>query len=258
MIVVSIVVTLVLAVVAVIATTLLGLGCIIAALIGVQDRRGSIFDWTPRVWSRILLAAAGVRVVMHNPERTGDGDPHIFVSNHMSWFDIPVLASSLPRYKFVAKAELFRIPMFGPAIRAIGMIPMERQNRKAAFAAYERAAEKIRGGSSVVVFPEGTRGDHYPIRPFKKGPFVLAIAAGVPIVPVVVHGTHEALARGALLVRPGRVDVHLLEAVPTAGLEYSDRDALADKIRRQLVEALEKLYGIATPDLAARATTETD
>ncbi|HVF39730.1 MAG TPA: lysophospholipid acyltransferase family protein [Gemmatimonadaceae bacterium] len=258
MIIVSLIVTTVLAIVAVVATTVLGLGCIIAAMIGVRDRRGSIFDWTPRVWSKILLAASAVRVILHNPERAGDGQPHIFVSNHMSWFDIPTLASSLPRYKFVAKAELFRVPVFGPAIAAIGMVPMERQNRKAAFAAYERAAEKIRAGNSVVVFPEGTRGSDYRIRPFKKGPFVLAIAAGVPIIPVLVHGTREVMARGAFLVRPGRVDVHLLEPIATEGLQYGDRDALADTVRARLAEALEKHYGVVSDGTVVPELAEAD
>ena len=84
----------------------------------------------------------------------------------------------LPRYKFVAKAELFKVPIFGRAMRAAGMIEIQRDNRKAAFGAYDVAAERIRDGNSVVVFPEGTRGHAYPLRPFKKGPFVLAIAAG--------------------------------------------------------------------------------
>src|SRR5207249_2699146 len=95
-----------------------------------------------------------------------------------SWFDVPALAKILPRYKFVAKAELFKVPIFGRGMRIVGMIEIQRENRKAAFGAYDVAAEKIRSGSSVIVFPEGTRGHAYPLRPFKKGPFVLAIAAG--------------------------------------------------------------------------------
>ena len=260
MILVYLLVTAIAAIVTVVATTGFGVNCIIASMLGFKDRAGSVFDWTPRVWSRLLLAGSGVRVVVHNPERAGDGQPHIFASNHLSWFDIPVLASSLPRYKFVAKAELFEVPMFGQAIRAIGMIPMARQNRKAAFAAYDDAAAKIREGNSVVVFPEGTRGDDYPIRPFKKGPFVLAIAAGVPVVPTLVHGTREVMSKNTFLVRPGKVDLHLLEPVPTAGLGYEDRDALAEAVRLRLVEALRIHYGIESPaggapQLAAAAPT---
>ena len=122
------------------------------------------------------------------------------------------LAGVLPRYKFVAKAELFKVPVFGPAIRAIGMVPIERQNRKAAFGAYDVAAAKIQSGEFGCRVSRRIRaGSDYRIRPFKKGPFVLAIAAGVPIVPVLLHGTHDVFPKGSMLVRSGQVDIHLLE-----------------------------------------------
>lgn len=244
MIVFALIRTIFAAIVCILATTIGATGAVIARLFGVEDKLGGIFDHTPRVWSRITLWASGVRVVVHNPERMSGGEPRIYMSNHLSWFDVPTLAGVLPRYKFVAKAELFKVPVFGQAIRAIGMVPLDRQNRKAAFAAYDIAVEKIREGNSVVVFPEGMRGYDYPIRPFKKGPFVLAIAAGVPIVPVLVHGTHEVFAKGTLLVRSGQVDVHLLEPVATAGLDYSAREELAETVRSRLVDALESIYGI--------------
>jgi 1-acyl-sn-glycerol-3-phosphate acyltransferase len=244
MIVFALIRTIFAAIVCILATTIGAIGAVIARLFGVEDKLGGIFDHTPRVWSRITLWASGVRVVVHNPERMSGGEPRIYMSNHLSWFDVPTLAGVLPRYKFVAKAELFKVPVFGQAIRAIGMVPLDRQNRKAAFAAYDIAVEKIREGNSVVVFPEGMRGYDYPIRPFKKGPFVLAIAAGVPIVPVLVHGTHEVFAKGTLLVRSGQVDVHLLEPVATAGLDYSAREELAETVRSRLVDALESIYGI--------------
>lgn len=235
------------AIVGTLATGVGGITAIIAGMFGVKDKPGGIFDHTPRVWSRVMLWAAGVRPVLHSPERMAGGSPQIYVSNHMSWFDIPILAAVLPRYKFVAKAELFKVPIFGPAIRAVGMVPIERQNRKAAFEAYEVAAERIRAGNSMIVFPEGTRGTELPIRPFKKGPFVLAIAAGVPIVPVLIHGTHDVFAKGTMLVRSGPVDVHFLEPVPTAGLDYSDRDELAATVRSRMVDALASLYGVTSP-----------
>lgn len=247
MIIVSIFFTLLTIVFTTITTTLMGTACIIAALAGVRDREGSIFDHTPRVWSRILLMTAGVRVILHNPERAWGQGAQVYVSNHMSWFDIPTLSASLPRYKFVAKAELFKVPVFGPAIRAIGMVPIQRENRKAAFGAYDEAAAKIREGNSVVVFPEGTRGTDYPIRPFKKGPFVLAIAAGVPVVPVLTYGTREVLPRGSFLVRPTTVHIHLLEPVSVEGLDYSSRAELAERVRARIAEALAANYGIESP-----------
>src|SRR5437868_3316624 len=190
-----------------------------------------------------MLWASGVKVRVHWLERV-KCEPYIFASNHVCWFYVPSLAEILPRYKFVAKAELFKVPIFGRGMRAVGMIEIQRENRKAAFGAYDVAAEKIRSGSSVVVFPEGTRGHAYPLRPFKKGPFVLAIAAGVPIVPVIVHGTIEIMPKASFWAHPGTIDVHLLEPVSTTGVDYDHREALMQTVRTRMVDAMRELYGI--------------
>jgi 1-acyl-sn-glycerol-3-phosphate acyltransferase len=229
---------------AAVATFALGLTVIIAALLGVKDKPGGIYDKVPRWWSSAVLWAVGVKVRVHGMENAGCGEPHIFASNHVSWFDVPALAKILPRYKFVAKAELFKVPIFGGGMRAAGMIELQRENRKAAFGAYDVAAERIRAGNSVVVFPEGTRGHAYPLRPFKKGPFVLAIAAGVPIVPIIVHGTIEIMPKGSLWAQPGTIDVHLLEPVNTAGVDYDHREALMQTVRTRMADAMRELYGI--------------
>ena len=150
-------------------TPVFGLMVIVAALLGVKDREGGIYDNAPRWWASCLVWAAGIRVRLHNAEEMQSGAPRIFVSNHVSWFDVLTLASVLPRYKFIGKAELFRIPIFGHAARAAGMIPIQRDNRKSAFESYRAAAERIRAGASVVVFPEGTRGYDYRLRSSRRG-----------------------------------------------------------------------------------------
>ncbi len=226
------------------ATVVLGLAVIIAALLGREDKPDSIYDKVPRWWSSAVLWAVGIKVRVHGLEKVSDQGPRIFASNHVSWFDVPSLAKVLPRYKFVAKAELFKVPIFGRAMRAAGMIEIQRENRKAAFGAYEVAAERIQAGNSVVVFPEGTRGHAYPLRPFKKGPFVLAIAAGVPIVPIIVHGTIEIMPRGSLWAHPGTIDIHLLEPVSTAGVDYDHREALMHTVRTRMADAMRELYGV--------------
>jgi 1-acyl-sn-glycerol-3-phosphate acyltransferase len=229
---------------AAVVTLVLGLTVIVAALLGVKDKPGGLFEKAPRWWSSAVLWAAGIKVRVHGMKNAATGEPHIFASNHISWFDVPALARILPRYKFVAKAELFKVPIFGRGMRAVGMIEIQRENRKAAFGAYDVAAERIRSGSSVVVFPEGTRGHAYPLRPFKKGPFVLAIAAGVPIVPIIVHGTIEIMPKGSLWVQPGTIDVHLLEPVSTTGVDYDHREALMQTVRTRMADAMRELYGI--------------
>lgn len=232
--------------VALVLTPVLGTMVVIASYLGIRDRAGSIYDWAPRVWARSILAAAGVRVVIHNPERMRGGTPHVFASNHVSWFDVFTLAGHLPRYKFVGKAELFRIPIFGRAAIAAGMIPIERENRKAAFASYDTAVERIRDGASVVVFPEGTRGRDYGLRSFKKGPFVLATAAQVPVVPTVLYGTMHVQNRDSIRVRSGTVHVHLLEPIETAGMTYEDRVRVSDECWRRMADALRREHGVET------------
>lgn len=227
-------------------TPVLGAAVIIAGLLRVRDRPGGIFDWAPRTWCRAILWAAGVRIRLHNAQYMTRDEPRIYVANHISWFDIFSLASFLPHYKFVAKAELFRIPIFGPAARAAGMISIERDNRKSAFASYDRAAAQIRRGASVVVFPEGTRGRSYELRPFKKGPFVLAVAAQVPVVPCIVHGTIPIQPKGSFRVRSGIVDVHFLDPIQTSDMTYDDRDRLARETWRRMADALEREYGITS------------
>ncbi|MBA3646397.1 MAG: 1-acyl-sn-glycerol-3-phosphate acyltransferase [Gemmatimonadaceae bacterium] len=236
--------TIVVVITTVVYTIVLGVLAIGAAFLNYRDRPGGIYDFVPRTWSKLILATAGVKLHIHNLERARAGSPRIFVANHVSWFDVPTLASFLPWPKFVAKSELFKVPVFGWAIKSVGMVELQRDNRKAAFESYKFAAAQIQKGTSVVVFPEGTRGVDYSIRQFKKGPFVLAIAAGVPIVPIVTHGTMETIRKHELIVRSGRVDVHLLEPIPTAGLGYSDRDELMATVRDRMAEAMRELYGV--------------
>jgi 1-acyl-sn-glycerol-3-phosphate acyltransferase len=242
--------TILIMIAAVLATAILGSMVIVAALLGVEDKPGGVYDKAPRWWSAAILFAAGAKVRVHGLEH-GGGGPRIFASNHISWFDVPALAHILQRYKFVAKAELFKVPVFGRAMRAAGMVEIQRENRKAAFGAYQIAADRIKQGNSVVVFPEGTRGHAYPLRPFKKGPFVLAIAAGVPIVPVIVHGTIEILPKGSLKAHPGTIDVHLLEPVSTTGIDYDHREALMQTVRTRMAEAMRDIYGIESPPTSA-------
>lgn len=225
---------------------------IVADVLGVRNRPNGVYDWIPRAWSRIALWTAGVKLVLHDHDRLRRSEPCVFVSNHVSWYDIFTLLAILPRYRFVAKAELFKIPLFGPAARRAGTIPIHRENRKAAFQAYDEAAQEIRAGASVVVCPEGTRGDSYALRPFKKGPFVLAIAAGAPVVPLVIYGTREVQAKGSFVIRPGTVHVHFLDEIPTAGMQYEDRDAIADECWRRMASALETEHRVVSSELKAR------
>ena len=247
--------TLVTMVTLVVMTVLLGALVVAAAALGGSDGRwGRLFDAAPRWWARSLLSAAGVRVRLHGHVPTPDTEARIYVSNHVSWFDILALVKALHHFSFIAKAELFKIPLFGPAARAVGTIPIERHNRKAAFESYRVAGELMRAGRNVIVFPEGTRGADYALRPFKKGPFVLAIAAGAPIVPTIVHGTIHVNPRGSWRARSGDVDVHFLEPIVTVGLGYADRERVAALVWERMADALAELYGVRSARPSALGT----
>jgi len=230
----------------VISTTIFGGWVLIAALLRVKDRPGSPYDKSPRYWGKSHLIIGGVRVVEHDVHHK-TGAQHIFVANHLGTFDVFALAAYLPWMKFVAKAELFRIPILGPAMLRAGMIPIERANRKSAFKSYSDATERIHRGASVAVYPEGTRGYAYPLRPFKKGPFVLAIQAQAPIVPILVYGALDRQRKGQFKVFPGEVHMHYLPAIPTTGLTYEDRDQVARLAYEAMAACLLKEYGIASP-----------
>lgn len=229
-----------------ITTAIFGSWAILAAIFRIKDRIGSPYDLSPHYWGRSNLWVAGVSVVEHNPERK-HGAQHVFVSNHLGNFDVLALASKLRWIKFVAKAELFRIPLFGKAMLSAGMVPIERANRKAAFSSYSLATVRIQAGASVAVYPEGTRGYAYPLRPFKKGPFVLAIQAQAPIVPIVVYGQLEIQPQGKFSVRPRTIHMHYLPAIPTAGMTYDDRDRVARMTYEAMAACLEREYGVVSP-----------
>lgn len=225
----------------VVMTILLGIPIIVLSLFGVKISPDSFFGRAPRLWAKAALWSGGVKVVIRNPENIAPpGQTRVYVSNHVSWFEIFALASVIPHYRFVAKKELASLPIFGRAVKEVAGIFIDRKNRKAAFDAYAAAADQIRSGINVAVYPEGTRGRSYELRPFKKGPFVLAIAAQVPIVPVVSWGTREVQGKGEFAVHSGVCELTFLEPIPTAGMTYDDRDRLVDVVWHRMAAVLEE------------------
>jgi 1-acyl-sn-glycerol-3-phosphate acyltransferase len=185
--------------------------------------------------ARTLAWLLGLDVRVHGLEHVAAGGPFVFTPNHQSHLDILVLLGFLPGpTRFAAKRELWRHPVVGAVLDTLGMVPVDRDHPERAIDALDRAADD-RG--SLVIFPEGTRSRTGQLRPFKKGAFVLAIASGLPVVPVVCRGTRRLMPRGSqLAVVPGTVEIVIEAPIPTAGLGYDDRDALAARVR----EAIER------------------
>jgi len=214
-------------------------GVVLHAWLRLPRRPGGFLDRVGRDYSWLLLRAAGVPVTTEGLEHLAPVGPQIIACNHQSFFDMLAVMAVLPvRVRYVAKKELFRVPFFGWAIHYLGYIRMDRQNRKQAFAAYEVAAETlVQHKMHVVVFPEGTRSRTGELLPFKKGPAVLAIAAGVTVVPCYCAGTFDILPKGSIWVRPHPVQVLFGPPLDTTGLTYEDRDAFTARLRAA-VEAL--------------------
>ena len=209
-----------------------GLCAIVAGVLRVPFRSGGVYDQSARRWAKGLIRAAGVKVTTVGLERVPTDRSVVYVSNHQSFFDILALAATVPgTMRFVAKKEFQKIPILGPAMKSAKQIFIDRGNLAKAFEAYEEAAQAVREGLNAVVFAEGTRSRTGELQPFKKGPFVFAIASQVPVIPVYCAGTFDVLPKGSLWVRPGPVRLYFGEPIPTAGMTYEDRGALLERTR---------------------------
>ena len=193
-----------------------------------------------RNWARALLRLAGVQVHVIGPENVRTDRPQIFMANHQSDFDILIVLAYIPgQFRWIAKKELFKIPVFGKAMRNAGYIEIDRQNHEKALKSLDEAAQKIREGKSVVTFPEGTRSRDGKIRPFKQGMFHLAIQAGVPIVPISIIGAHEIMPKRTLKFKPGRITMVIDRPVDVSGYTLETRSELIEKIRHIIVRNFE-------------------
>jgi len=192
-----------------------------------------------RFWSRIMLFTAGVKVQVQGLDNINPKEAYVFAANHQSQFDIFTLFGYLPtQFRWLAKKELFRIPIFGAAMKTAGYISIDRTNRKEAFKSIDLAATKVREGTSVVIFPEGTRSLDGKLQPFKKGGFHLAIKSKRPIVPVSISGAFSILPKKGFRVRPQLVRVYIGEPLPTKDITAQHRDWLISETRRRIQEKL--------------------
>ncbi len=206
------------------------------------DRRGFFAHGCARAWSWLILKTTGVRVQARGIDRLTLGRTYIFVSNHQSIYDIPIVFSTLPfQVRIIAKQSLGSFPFLGWHLRRTGHLLVDRRNpdRSAIFTQWSELVSK---GLSLIVFPEGTRSVDGKVARFKGGSFLLAIQVGLPIVPVAVRGSRHVMLKGRLRVNPGNVDLVVHEPIETAGrYEPTVQDAkrLADDVRAKILETVE-------------------
>ncbi len=201
-------------------------------------------------WAEGLCERMRIDVRAHGIDRVDWARPCVVMANHQSYLDVLALYRAFPYiFGFVAKKQLFAVPFFGGVMRALRCVPVDRQRRVEAMGAMREAARMVAAGSTIAVFPEGTRSDGDRIAPLKKGPFYLAQLAAVPTVPVGIRGTAALMPRANTGVRPGVVEVHVGEPIPplpSSDANTKGRKALMARVR----EELSRLAAVPALDLA--------
>ena len=197
----------------------------------------------PRAWGRVLCRIANIRVRVEGGEDLDPAKPYIFIGNHCSMADIMAFSGYINHdYRWIAKKELFAIPIFGTGMRSVDFIPIDRSHGREAVQSLNNAAQRIAEGSSVILFPEGTRSVDGRLQSFKTGAVMLAIKAGVELVPVGFNGTHQALPKGKLLSRGGEVLLRLGSPLPTAGFKAKDKQELATLLQQRVAGLLDECH----------------
>ncbi|MGD0231134.1 MAG: lysophospholipid acyltransferase family protein [Syntrophorhabdales bacterium] len=213
---------------------------LVALAVAPFDPKGERVHRIARLWARISLKVAGVDLSVEGAHHL-DSPPYLFMSNHQSALDITALLSGLPLpFKFIAKRELFLIPFFGWALTRAGYISIDRKNPREALKAIEEAVAKIKDGTTVLVFPEGTRSPDGNLLPFMKGAFSLASRAAVPVVPLAIVGTTALQPLGsAVPKRRGRVTILVGKPIPAGGKGLSYKAGLMEEVHTAIERLLE-------------------
>ncbi|HPA14607.1 MAG TPA: lysophospholipid acyltransferase family protein [Desulfobacterales bacterium] len=219
-------------------TVFFAIAAILASLFGSGGNAPHI---VARIWARSLLFASRIRVTVKGLSNIDPKRSFIYMSNHQSNFDIPVLLAYLPvQFRWIAKNELFKIPIFGYAMKRAGYISIDRSGRKSTLQSIRNAAEIIRNGVSVIIFPEGTRSQDGNLKSFKNGGFVLAVDSGVPIIPIIIHGTWQIMSKNQLRIKPGRVLLEIQKPVESSNFSRKTKNDLLEKVRQIISDGLEE------------------
>ncbi|MBP1748085.1 MAG: 1-acyl-sn-glycerol-3-phosphate acyltransferase [Deltaproteobacteria bacterium] len=217
------------------STVILSLFALFVALFG--DRQETIHS-IGRLWSRMFLAVAGIEVRIEGLDRISS-PPYVFMCNHQSALDIHALMARLPvSFKWIAKRQLFAIPLFGWALKKAGYVSIDRENPREALKAMDEASRRIREGTNIVIFPEGTRSADGKLLPFKKGGFTLALRAMVPVVPIGIYGSSALQPKGSSIPgKKGVIYIEIGDPIVLEGMDRSQKTRVMENVRVD-IEAL--------------------
>ena len=217
--------------------------------VGLVRPASPLLDRLAGHWGKVFCRTAGVRLTVTGLENIQPGVSYAVVSNHLSNFDTMSHLACLPLpIRFLAKAELFRIPVFGSALRAVGMVRVNREGGRAELGSINRdAAREVARGRSLMIYPEGTRPRDGRMKKFKKGAFVIAHALQVPVLPTAIVGSREVWRPGAKVIRPGPIRVTVMPPRPTAGLDRAQLNRLIAEVEATVRAAAEPDGGAPSP-----------
>ncbi len=215
----------------------------LAALLPMSIRRKAAYGMA-QFWSIGMLTVTGSRVTKEGLHHITHDGPYVIMCNHRSHMDTPVLLRCLPfLFGFIVKKELMQIPVFSAGMKTIGCVAVSRGRDRADYSVLDAVAEDVSRGKNILIFPEGTRAPDDEFLPFKKGGVVLAIKAGVPILPVAVSGTGRVIPARVMKVFQGDLLLRVGEPIPTDQLTLEDRDALLAEVRARISEMYVPGYG---------------
>lgn len=210
-----------------------GIGCYFASLFPDGEARAHRYLGH---WARICFWLAQMQITVTGLERLDPNQTYVFMPNHSSFLDILLIFGFNPHnFRFVVKREFFSIPIFGLTVKSSGQIPLDRRHPRKGLQSLNRAADLLKKGLSIVVFPEGTRTPDGKIHEFKASLFILPIRAQTPVVPVLIEGTYQALRRGSVLLKRCPLKLTFLDPVPADSFSDKDRALYAEKVRQSLM-----------------------
>jgi 1-acyl-sn-glycerol-3-phosphate acyltransferase len=193
-------------------------------------------------WAKIFLKVCGVKVEVKGAENVNRDLPCIYMSNHQSYFDIFTLLAGLPAdFKFIMKKSLMRIPLLGTTMRRAGYLSVDRRDRKSAIISMDAAAEKIRNGASILVFPEGTRSKDGHLQGFKKGGFHTAFKAGCNIVPIAILNSRDIVPKGSLRIKKGTIKMSIGRLIPVKDYSRENINDLITRTRETIISQMTEI-----------------
>ncbi len=215
-----------------------GVASVTAVILTLIDFSGNSIGSMTRAWSWIVLKIAGVSIEIDGLDKLERGKSYVFISNHASLLDIPAVLYSLPfQLRFLAKKELYKIPVFGLALRMAGHIRIDRGNLESAVESLKKASKRLKKRkASAMVFAEGTRSLDGRIGRFKKGGIILAISMGIPIVPISISGSRELAPKGDMMIKRGTIRIRVGNPIATEGRDISERNELVKETRNEVIK----------------------